>query len=205
MPGSKDTPPGALYYIKHKDHALFPPVDRCGGSRFDDSHDPFGYRVLYTGDRRAVFLETLLPFRSSGWNKIKVRDFPKDWLENYKLSELRWGDRGEPERWLDFTCAETFADFDIIFANELQERGIDCFVLSVATRIDTELTQAVSRWAFENDYSGIYYVTRRAADHRCWAAFEGRCAIAVSRSADDISANDPDFVAVMDAYRVRPT
>jgi hypothetical protein len=204
MPAWTDNVSHVFYRIQNKKYAIsFPPPEKCGEGRFDDPLEPPEYRVLYTADRRAAFLEVLVKFRPAPrWAAISVPGFPDDWLEHFRIFELRVIPGNGTNGWLDFTSFETFTDLDHALPYVLRAHSRLHFDLSFATSAERAVTKPVGRWAFENNASGVFYACRFDGSLRCWAVFEHQSEVEAASDAIEISPSDHDFIAVLTAYGI---
>ena len=196
------TPRRVLYRIgRLPDPLSWPPRDYTGGGRFDDPKGEF--RVLYTGQRRACFLETLAPFRPSLEALAQIRQrsgrdeeapravVPKDWYQRRAVAGLRLG-RGQ--RWLDLRSAATRETLRSEMADTLLELGLADLDLSGVLGPRRQLTQAIARWAREQGHAGIAYRSRFDERLTLWAIFEG-AAFERAGPPQPIVSGDPDLVA----------
>ncbi len=196
------TPRGVLYRIgRLPDPLAWPPPEFIGGGRFDDPQGEF--RVLYSGQRRACFLETLALFRPSVEALAALQQVkgsleplprgvvPADWYQKRAVARLRLG-RGQ--QWLDLRAMETREALRTELAATLLALGLADLDLSGVLGPRRRLTQAIARWAHENGYSGIVYSSRFDAALSLWAIFEGAAFEPVGVP-DPIVPDDPDLVA----------
>jgi hypothetical protein len=183
------------------DPLAWPPKELTGGSRFDDPEREF--RVLYAGQRRACFLETLAPFRPSldalaavehvgGSQEPPPRaTVPTDWYQKRAIARLRLG---PGQQWLDLRAIETREALRVALAATLLDLGLTDLDLSGVLGPQRLLTQAIARWAYENGYSGIVYSSRFDAAQSLWAIFEGAVFEPVGVP-EPIVPGDPDLLA----------
>ena len=154
-------------------------ADGTFGGRFDDPEAQ--YRVLYASSQRlGCFLETLARFRPDLTLIAELAaiggedDFvppgtvPPEWMEERRMGVARveavCADIGASD-WLGHlrselarkTVALGFGDFD---AANLQQS------------VPRSLTQAISRSVYQEDLSGIRYLSRYGHDIENWAIFE---------------------------------
>jgi hypothetical protein len=146
--------------------------------------------VLYAGDRRACFLETLAPFRPGLLNPEEASAIPQEWfatrrIASFSLDSRRW-------RAVDLRSSETTQELRREFGPFLRTKGYTDFDFSHLLSRDFEVTQEISAWSFENGFSGIVYSSRFDLDQRCIAIFEGSVLSAVH--ATTIARDDPDLV-----------
>jgi hypothetical protein len=174
-------PPRPLYRVGRKpDPLVLPPLSVVGGNRFDDPHSRF--RVLYAAERQiGCFIETLAPLRPSladiaalsraaGTTIRPATLVTPDWRTARRIARLRL----HPGlRWLDLRAPETCEVLRTELADVLLRLGMTDFDVSGARGPSRELTQRISRWAFERGFGGIAYRSRLADDLDCWAIFEG--------------------------------
>ena len=196
-----------LYRIGHlPDPLAWPPEAVRGAGRFDD---PAGeYRVLYAGQRRTCFLETLAPLRPSvetlaAMHAVTGTDepvppavVPPDWYQKRAVATLHLL---PGQRWLDVRATETLEALRLEFAEELVRWGISDLDLSDLMSRDRRLTQAISRWAHERGYQGVVYASRLESGANLWAIFEGAQFEAVG-VAQPILPDDPDLVAAAHTF-----
>jgi len=196
------TPRAVLYRIgRLPDPLAWPPDEFTGGGRFDDPQREF--RVLYTGQRRACFLETLAPFRPSlealaalqkvtGGQEPSPRGVvPADWYQKRAVAGFRLG---PGQRWLDLRATESRETLRRELAAALLDLGLADLELSGVLGPRRHLTQAIARWAFENGYAGIVYPSRFDDALSLWAIFEGAALEPVGMP-EPIVPDDPDLVA----------
>lgn len=196
------TPRGVLHRIgRLPDPLAWPPHELVGGGRFDDPQGEF--RVLYAGQRRACFLETLAAFRPSvealaaleqvtGSQELMPRGVvPADWYQKRAVARLRLG---PGQRWLDLRAAETREELRSELAATLLDLGLPDLDLSGVLGPRRRLTRAIARWAYEHDYRGIVYPSRFDDALSLWAIFEG-AAFEPEGVPEPIVPDDPDLVA----------
>lgn len=175
------TPRGVLYRVGRLPDPLgWPPHELIGGGRFDDPQGEF--RVLYAGQRRACFLETLASFRPSvealaalqqvtGSQEPLPRSVvPADWYQKRAVARLRLRPR---QLWLDLRVTETREALRNELAATLLDLGLTDLDLSGVLGPQRRLTQAIARWAYEHGYAGIVYPSRFDDALSLWAVFEG--------------------------------
>lgn len=192
-----------LFRIGHlPDPLAWPPKEVHGAGRFDD---PLGeYRVLYAGQRRTCFLETLAAFRPSvdalaalqavrnTDEPLPVTTVPAGWYRTRAVSRLRLLGG---QRWLDVRAADTLEVLRGELAANLAEWRMTDLDLSDVMSRDRRLTQAISRWAYDEGFHGVVYSSRFGAGASLWAIFEGAQFEAVG-VAQPILPDDPDLLAV---------
>jgi hypothetical protein len=196
------TPRGVLYRIgRLPDPLAWAPHEVAGGGRFDDPQSEF--RVLYAGQRRACFLETLAPFRPSvealaalqqvtgSQEPIPRGMVPADWYQKRAVARLRLR---PGQRWLDLRATETSEALRSELAATLLDLGLADLDLSEVLGPWRSLTQAIARWAYEHDYAGIVYPSRFKDALSLWAIFEGAAFDPVGVP-EPIVPDDPDLVA----------
>lgn len=199
---SAATPRRVLYRIgRLPDPLNWPPRELAGAGRYDDPRREF--RVLYVGDRRACFLETLAVFRPSVEVLAQLRQMsggdeeaprgkvPADWYQKRAVGHLRLGQR---QRWLDLRASETREELRNELAEALLELGLPDLDLSSVLGPHRRLTQAVARWAFEHRYAGVAYTSRFDEALGLWSIFEGAEFERVGVP-EPIVPDDPDLVA----------
>ena len=197
------TPAGVLYRIgRLPDPLAWPPRELTGEGRFDDPRHAF--RVLYaTGRRRAAFVETLARFRPSLEALARLRQIeggpapgaapvPADWYRKRAVARLRLRLR---QRWLDLRAPETREELRRELAATLVDLGLTDLDLAAVVGPLRPLSQAVARWAYEQDYGGLAYTSRLDVRLFCWAIFEGAGFEPVG-TPEPIAPHDPDLVTV---------
>lgn len=171
MPGECPTSTDILYRIGRAPYPLtLPPWHLVGSGRFDDPRSQAAYRVLYAGERRACFYESLADFRVS-IQGVAIQGLTIEWLARRRIAAFRLLDPDGHGRWLDLASPVTYAEFRQTFRRELAETGLTDFDVSAAASDMRFLTQAIGLWTDQQGYSGIRYVTRHAPSLHCWAAF----------------------------------
>jgi hypothetical protein len=199
--------PDPIYRIgRAPDPLAFPPESlRLGAGRFDDPEGQFG--VIYAGERRACFVETLARFRRSLPLLASLRDVelldapaapttdgtvPVQWLSTRRIAAFRAeSPNGE---WIDLRAPETHEALRSELAGHLHVSGYERYALGDALGQDRGLTQAIASWVFAQGYAGLAYLCRFDPQLTCWALFERtRC---VPHSVETISLDDPDLRAV---------
>jgi hypothetical protein len=196
------TPRGAVHRIgRLPDPLAWPPWELVGDGRFDDPRREF--RVLYAGQRRACFLETLAGFRLSVEALAALRQVtgsqersprgvaPTDWYQKRAVARLRLGPR---QRWLDLRAADTREALRSELADTLLDLGLADLDLSGVLGPQRRLSQAIARWAYERGYAGIVYPSRFDDALSLWAIFEGAAFEPVGLP-EPIVPDDPDLVA----------
>ncbi len=181
---------GRLYRIgRARSPLAFTPWERAGGERFDDPHGQF--RVLYTGERLACFLEVLADFRLpdkerrdelttllNNTRNTSPKGLPshgtvtRHWVATKRISSLSIG--GDIKA-LDLRAHHILAllEKQPRIATTLRTHGRTELDLSDVTGPNREITQTISRWAFEQGYECILYACRFDAALTCVAVFEG--------------------------------
>jgi hypothetical protein len=203
MPQDRPAPGVLCHCIGFNPNPLdFSPWQYVGDGRFDDPSLIATYRVLYTGDRRACFHETLVRYRASPLAGLPNTNVPRTWFDRRRIGTLRLDESAGSQTWLDLTSPVTYYDLDELFAGLLVERGITQFDLSTATSSDRALTQAIGRWAYRNGYHGIEYVSRHGVGLTCWAIFEGTPFV-VHDVGSPIDWTDPDLLEVVRTWNIK--
>ncbi len=199
---SATAPRVELYRIGHlPDPLAWPPKAVGGAGRFDD---PLGeFRVLYAGQRRTCFLETLAPFRPSvealaalqaigGTDEpLPAPIVPADWYQKRAVSRLRLL---QGQQWLDVRATATHEALRAELAPQLATWGMKDLDLGDILSRDRRVTQAVGRWAYAAGYQGLVYASRFGSAASLWAIFEGARFEAVG-VAQPIVPDDPDLLA----------
>jgi hypothetical protein len=171
-----------------------------GEGRFDDPDDR--YRVLYAGDRRACFLESLAQFRPTLRGTVSQR-FTTDWLASRRIASFSIADPERRERWLDLRAPATHQHLRQTFASLLLELDLPDFDLSAATSQRLALTQRIGAWAFGHGCAGIVYPTRFDPALACWAIFERPDGLPFTAiDVRPIARDDPDLLAVADLFQL---
>jgi hypothetical protein len=175
------TTPELLYRIgRYPDPLAWPPWEAAEtgrfGGRFDDPHGQD--RVLYAAQQRlGAFVETLAIFRPSLALLARLGEpvdgagrVPGDWCITRRLGMLHLL---SGYRWLDLRSPETREALRAELASMFVLLGLDDFDVGDAVTRRRELTQAISRWAYDHDYHGVAYGSRLDQTLDCWAIFEG--------------------------------
>lgn len=192
-----------LYRIGHlPDPLAWPPEDVHGTGRFDD---PLGeFRVLYAGQRRTCFQETLSVYRPSiealaalqavgnTDEPLPAPAIPAGWYQTRAVSRLRLL---PGQQWLDVRAKDTLEALRAELAAKLSEWGMADLDLSDVVSRDRRLTQAISRWAYAEGYHGVVYASRFGSGTSLWAIFETAQFEAMG-VAQPILPDDPDLLAV---------
>ena len=154
-------PQGALYRVgRAPDPLVYPPWEYVGGERYDDPLRE--YRVLYAAQqRRGAFLEVLAQFRTdlellseearrgvpgSSHEAAPPARVPRGWLDRRRIALLRLA---PGQLWLDLRRLRARQVLRSEFAAELVSLGLEDLDASTVTGPYRELTQAISRWAYE--------------------------------------------------------
>lgn len=197
------TPAFRLFRIgRYPDPMAWAPWDRVGDGRYDDPRLSKRYRVLYAGERRACFLESLAKFRPDLFGKTQ---FPlsSGWIARRGIAEFSLEETGSTCQWLDMRATETLQFCRTQFATSLIQHGIPDFDLSLATSKKLEITQEIGQWAFDTGCYGIVYPTRFAVDLACWAIFERTDGPQPVRTdVQPLSPDDQDFITVCTSYAI---
>jgi hypothetical protein len=189
-----------------------PELQKNTGNRYDDPAGEFW--VMYAAEQRpACFAETLARFRADPELLAKMRALPDgdhgddtpefgiipdDWHLKRAIATFRV----VPEqRWLDLCSLEVRESIRRSLAGTIARLGHDDFDLGDALSRDRELTQAIARWAYEQDYQGIIYPSRLDGAFTCWALFEGARYEPLETTA--IAADDPDLLTIAGLFRLR--
>lgn len=203
MPDDLPAPTDLCYRISHKPEPMsFPDWKYCGKERFDDPSVMPSYRVLYTGERRACFFETLAKFRANRLAGLASSGITSKWFDSRRIGMLTLDVSAGPQRWLDLRSSAMYDAFDTEFEDLLLARGIDRFDASTATDDDRELSQAIGRWAVTHGYHGIEYMSRRHPAQLCWAIFAGTPFI-VRDTGREIDRSDSDLLEVVGLWNLR--
>lgn len=165
-----------------------------GKGRFDCPASPVDYRVLYcAGTIQAAYIEALQRFRLNLTGIREVSESSpvgvpeRDDLRDSLLAPIGYiqSDFVESNK---VCTAEVSLHTSILrisssrvierirheLTDELIDLGLDDLDLSEITRVEREVTQRISLWAWQHDYAGISYVSRFGADLVCYALFEDR-------------------------------
>lgn len=148
----------------------FPPWDRIGSGRFDDSRKNPRYRVLYAGERLSCFYECLAKFRPA-LGTVPAGGVPRTWLSSRSIGSLVVTPVDQ-HNWLDLTSPCTFHTIRRGLGALLVFNRLTDFDASAAMSERRALTNRIGEWAYEAGYSGILYATRHAPRMNCWAIFE---------------------------------
>jgi len=120
---------------------------------------------------------------------------PASWWRHRLVGSFRVA----PGRWLDLRALGTFQILRTAFAELAASLGLADVDLSVVAGQlpiagpERRLTQAISRWAFEQGFGGVVYTSRLHQRYQCWAVFEGTRLQPVGPP-EPITPDDPDFV-----------
>lgn len=199
------TPSTTLFRIGRGPNALnWVPWEKVGAGRYDDPRHESRkrYRVLYAGDRRACFYESLADFRPD-LHGITQHPLTQHWIDSRQLAAFTIRDRsGSHCRWLEIQSPRTLHRLRHELAPVLERGGCGDLDISTVTSGNLGITQEISRWAFEQGYSGIVYPCRLAPELSCWALFEHRPWEFTNTMLMPLNPNDPDFRAVADAWNL---
>jgi hypothetical protein len=183
MPSSPSAaPPDILYRIGKDNPLAFPPWDRVGDGRFDDPARA-RYRLLYAGERRACFFESLARFRPPPRLLLNRESLPPEivesigripprWLRERQIASFLLVDMDPPSTWLDLRRPESHQLLRYELAALLVGLDVQDFDISIATSSERRLTQPIGNWAFEQGYQGIIYCTRFDPRLACYAIVE---------------------------------
>jgi hypothetical protein len=197
MPARASEPPlHQIYRIGRHDPFAWPDWQYVGASRFDDPRGRF--RVLYAGDRRACFLETLADYRPGLIEDQRAGIIPAEWFATRRLGQFSLAD---PRlRALDLQTAEQIQELRKQLQLFLANRGYAELDVSHVLGQDFVLTQEIAGWAYEQGFGGIIYSSRFALDRTCIAIFEG------TRLSDTqtmvIDRDDPDLIWAADVLKL---
>jgi hypothetical protein len=197
MPVDISGPPAEIIYRIGRGHPWqWPDWRYVGDSRFDDPARRF--RVLYAGDRRACFLETLAPFRPGLHDADQAGKIPQEWFATRRLAQFSLS----AENWqaLDLRSSRTVQELRSQFGSLFAKKGYQEFDFSHALSQDIGITQSISAWAYDNGFKGILYRSRFAIDQTCIAIFEGSQLSDVQAS--PIDQDDPDLLWAADILRL---
>lgn len=207
------TPRGPLFRLAHgPDPWAWPPWIYCRrANRWDDPTDT--YRVLYTSERRATFLETLARFRPdpavvAGLAGISGHDegalppghVPASWVNARMIGTATVGGR-----FADIGSSVSLAHLQQALAARLIHYGyreLDGAVIRDARR---EFTQEISLYVFGRSdgtgapmFSGVAYRSRLGDEFTNWAIFERPDQDPIrNATAVDLSLDDPDLLATL--------
>ncbi len=203
MPDDLPAPSGLLHRISYRPEPMtFPDRRYCGMQRFDDPSPVPAYRVLYTGERRAAFYESLARFRTDRLAGIVNDAITREWFATRLIGSIMLDVSSGSQKWLDLRSPAMYDAFDTEFEDLLLARGVDRFDASWATDADRELSQAIGDWAFRNGYHGIEYMSRRHPAQSCWAIFEGTPFV-VHDPGRPIDRDDPDLLEVARVWHLK--
>lgn len=210
LEGAKD-PEGPLYRIgRLPDPLVFPPWEYAGGGRFDDPKREF--RTLYAAESRLEpFIELLAPFRPSPEviaalgavsnatdERFEVGVIPSDWARKRCVRAFRLG---PSQCWLDLRSLQTREALRYLLAEDLVRLGLNDLDVSDTRGRRRELTQLISRFAYEAGYSGLVYRSRFDDDICCWAIFEG-AEIQPIGVIEPILPTDPDLLLAAKLFKL---
>jgi RES domain-containing protein len=164
-----------------------PPREYRGSGRYDDPGGEYG--VFYLAESiTTCYVELLanqrpsltalaaihaLPQGEPGDLEPNFGQIPRDWLRDWcRARALGRAELGANQRWLDTYAAETRRELRGVLANRLLDLGLDDFDFGDALSRNRLLSQAVSRWAYEQEFRGIVFPSRFEYGMRCWAVFE---------------------------------
>jgi hypothetical protein len=198
-----------LYRVTRARHTgLFPPPG--GRGRFDD---PAGeYRVLYAAlEREAAFAEALQQFRPdlatrAALAAVRFGAVPRSdvrlqtWAGPRVMLTLRVP---KAARLCDLSVSahiEAAADGIASVADALQIRDFDA---SHEIGPDRQVSQAVSRWAYQAGYDGLLFPSRLALEWTNCALFNRVRPRVIAR--DPVRIADPDLQRVAKSFGVRVT
>jgi hypothetical protein len=140
------------------------------------------FRVLYAAERQlGCFVETLAPLRPSladiaalslaaGTTIRPLVHISPQWRSARRIARLSLL---PGRRWLDLRAPETCELLRAELADVLLGLGMSDLDVSGARGPSRELTQRISRWAFDRGFAGIAYRSRITDELACWAIFEG--------------------------------
>jgi hypothetical protein len=197
MPVAVCGPPADIIYrIGRGQPVVWPDWRYAGDSRFDD---PYGrFRVLYAGDRRACFLETLAPFRPGLREDERAGEIPAEWFASRRLASFTIV--GEDWRAVDLRSSESIHELRVELRLFLAAQGHTDFDFSHVLSKDIQVTQNIAAWAYEHGFNGIVYRSRFALDQSCIALFEG--SLLADVHASKISRHDPDLLWASNILRI---
>jgi RES domain len=195
------TPSSPLFRIGRQPNPLeWAPWEKVGDGRFDDPGWPKEYRVLYSGERLACLLEELADFRPDLVGFVS-NPLTNGWIRNRRIANFSLQEAGGSCRWLDLRTAGTIQFLRKKLAAVLIENNLTDFDLSSVTSENLEITQKISRWAFDEGCCGIVYPTRFDAGRACWAIFERpEGARPMPIKIQELDRHDGDFIAVCDIH-----
>jgi hypothetical protein len=196
------TPTEPLFRLgRRQDPLAWVPWSHVGWGRFDHPlPSEKRYRVLYGGERRACFLETLARFRPSAIND-EVEILTHDWIETRAVVRFSIQDDDRQGVWLDLRAAETLQFFHDRFKRLLARMRLSDFDLSMATSQNLVVTQEVGAWAFDEGCHGLVYASR--FDHRlsCWAIFERPDSLPLTEvRVEAVAGDDSDLVYAIELF-----
>ena len=158
-----------LNRIGRADPLRWPEWRYVGNSRFDDPRGRF--RVLYAGERRACFIESLAGFRPGLNDPGRSGAIPAEWFSTRRIARFVLGDPSW--RALDLRAPETLQTLRQHLRPLLIARGYQDLDTSHTLGQDQTLTQAITAWALDHGHRGIVYGSRLAVGLTCVAVFEG--------------------------------
>jgi hypothetical protein len=187
--------------------------DGSFGNRYDDPDAE--YRVLYAStERRATFRECLAPFRpdpaimavgiiendEDAPATLAPGSLPVSWVRSRRVGTGRL-----TGVFCDVGHSDSLDHLRIQLAPRLLHFGLDDLDAGdIRTRAPRRLTQEISRYVFEQAqngagaFAGIRYGSRLGDEFTNWAIFEPN--EVEDRAAEDVALDDPDLLAVIEAY-----
>ena len=196
------TPADPLYRIgRAPDPLAWPPWEFVGSERFDDPEQR-RYRVLYTGERFACFLETLAGFRPD-LQGIVAKSLTPSWLATRRIARFSLLDSTGRHRWLDLRAPATHQVLRRELADVLVGLNATDFDVSAATSSARPLTQRIGVWAYDRGYQGIVSCSRFDPGLTCWAIFERAGGVRiVSIDIQPLVRDDPDLIRAADLFEL---
>lgn len=197
-------PAATLFRIgRRPDPLAWVPWDRTGNGRFDDPARR-EFRVLYAGERRAAFLETLASLRPPV-GRVSNPVLTRRWADERLLASFRIAAVFREDAWLDMRSPASLQFFRRQMHALLERHDLEDFDASTATSGIRPITRAVGQWAFNEGCNGIAYVSRFDPAVTCWALFErpGEAPF-VDVDVQPLADDDPDFRYVVELFGLPP-
>ena len=180
------------------------------------SHPDGAVRVLYGAtERLAAYLETLQAFRPAIADLARFRDWgglPSDFPGEADLGVIpgAYFDRriaafqvAEAERILNLCAPETHARLRQELAVALVACGYSgAFNFGEVIGTDYRLTQLITHWAHEHDFTGVAYPSAHDHTLTCWAVFDS-AQITFAGEPESIERDDPDLLAAAALFGLR--
>ena len=168
--------------------------------------------MLYAAsERRTAFMETLSAFRPALRDLALVQSLlPPGEIDlplpvghvpaAYFTKRIAAFRLDLAQRWLDLRSPQTHASLRGALASELVRAGYrGSFNFGEIIGSDYTITQLISRWAHDAEYSGIAYPSTHDSSLTCWAIFD-RAPVMPIGAAEPIRRDDPDQIVAIDLF-----